>query len=206
MIEVKICGLTNADDVKAAQDCGADYVGFVLYPGSPRGISGMNLSRILDNVELTSKAVGVFVNEPRAEIEKIAKDCNLHAVQLHGDEMADEFCDMTTVIWRAIKLLDGVCVPALSAWDVNRYVLDAAVAGAYGGTGVTVDWAEAEAVAQANAVMLAGGLTPENVAEGIASVRPLGVDTSSGVESTPGKKNHDKVKKFIKAAKNAITA
>jgi len=206
MIDVKICGLTNSDDVMAAQDSGADYIGFVLYSGSPRGISGMDLSRILDKVDLTSKAVGVFVNESREETEKIARDCCLHAVQLHGDESAAEFGEMPTEVWRSVKFSNGVCVPELSQWDAARYVLDAAVPGAYGGTGVTVDWDEAATVALSSEVMLAGGLTPENVAEAVAKVMPAGVDTSSGVEREPGKKDHDKIRKFIEAAKNATTA
>lgn len=206
MTEVKICGLTNADDVMAAQDNGADYVGFVLYSGSPRGISAMDLNKILDQVNLKCKAIGVFVNESREEVEKIARDCCLHAVQLHGDEVAADFCEMSTDVWRSVKFSNGICVPDLIDWTVDRYVLDAAVPGAYGGTGVTVDWDEAATLATSRAVMLAGGLTPENVADAVARVRPLGVDTSSGVECEPGKKDHNKIKSFIKAAKNATTA
>jgi phosphoribosylanthranilate isomerase len=205
MVEVKICGLTNADDVRVAQESGADYVGFVLYEASPRGISGMDLCRLLDDVTLTSKAVGVFVNKSRDEVEKIAKDCNLHAVQLHGDELPGDYEGMSPVVWRAVKFQNNTCVPAPEEWKVQRYVLDASVHGAYGGTGVTADWNDAAALARQHSIMLAGGLTLDNVAEAVARVMPVGVDTASGVESEPGKKDHEKVKNFIKAAKDAVT-
>lgn len=206
MIEVKICGLTNVGDVCVAQDSGADYLGFVLYSGSPRGISGLDLCRMFDKVAITSKAVGVFVNEGRTEVEKIARDCNLHAVQLHGDERAGDYERLPLVMWRAFKIKEGFYIPSLEEWKAERYVLDASVPGEYGGTGVVADWDAAGVVARKHTIMLSGGLTVGNVAEAVVRVKPAGVDVSSGVESEPGKKDHKKVKNFIKAAKNAIKA
>lgn len=206
MIEVKICGLTNRDDVLVALECGADYVGFVLYAGSPRGVTGIELAGILDAVDVQCRPVGVFVNEDPGEVVRIARDCNLYGIQLHGDENAWDFDSLPSVAWRALKIIDGVCVPDPSSWNVERYVLDAAVAGEYGGTGTIADWDVAAAIARNRKLMLAGGLTPDNVAEAVAKVRPAGVDTASGVEKEPGRKDHQKIEDFIKAAKNAVTA
>ncbi|OVE75818.1 hypothetical protein BVX97_03115 [bacterium E08(2017)] len=205
MFEVKICGLTNGDDLQAAQDYGADYVGFVIYPKSPRGVTGMDVCRILDGVDLRARAVGVFVNEPVAEIEKIVSDCNLYAVQLHGDEIPADYSGLPRVLWRSVKIADGIVVPEPMEWAAERYVLDANVPGEYGGTGVTADWAQAAMLADKHPVMLAGGLTADNVADAVKAVLPAGVDTASGVEMEPGKKDHQKVKRFIEAAKNAAT-
>lgn len=201
MLEIKICGLTDSDDVKYALELGADYIGFVLYQRSPRGIEPLTMAKLLDKVGLPCKAVGVFVNMPRAEVEKIAADCSLYAVQLHGDESAEEFIDMALPVWRAVRLNDGRCFPDVSGWQAERYVVDAAVPGEYGGTGETTDWKAARVLAEKVPVMLAGGLTPGNVADAVKAVAPLGVDVASGVEYAPGLKDHRKMEDFIKGAR-----
>lgn len=202
-VEVKICGLTNRDDAVAALDLGADYLGFILYSGSPRGITAADLMRVLERVQGARKAIGVFVNELRANVEKIAGECGLYAVQLHGDEEPGEFADMPVPIWRAVRLRDGVYKPVPEAWQAARYVIDAAVPGLYGGTGVSADWDVASEFAGRHPVMLAGGLTPGNVADAVRIVKPLGVDVAGGVEAEPGKKDHVKLKQFIEAARQA---
>jgi len=202
-VEIKICGLTNRDDAAAALGAGADYLGFVLYAESPRGIRATQLRRILDKAGEIRNAVGVFVNRPRAEVLKIAEDCGLCAVQIHGDEAAEEFKDMPLPVWRALRLKGGECIPEPSAWPAERYVADASAPGLYGGTGLKTDWTAAAALARSRKVMLAGGLTPENVADAVRTVRPAGVDVAGGVEQLPGRKDRRKIEAFIRAARSA---
>ncbi len=202
-VDVKICGLTSLDDALTALDAGADYLGFVLYPKSPRGITPGTLRTITAGLPEAARAVGVFVNMSRPDVIGVARDCGLYAVQIHGDEEAADFQDVPVRLWRAVRLRGNTCTPAPVAWSAERYVIDAAVPGMYGGTGVEADWGQAGVVAAARPVMLAGGLTPQNVADAVRRVRPLGVDTASGVEAEPGRKDAAKVREFVTAAKRA---
>ncbi|MEI6971872.1 MAG: phosphoribosylanthranilate isomerase [bacterium] len=199
--EIKICGLTRRDDAAAAVDMGADYIGFVLYRGSPRFIAHARLARLLDGIPGKTKVVGVFVNENRANIERIARDCNMFAVQLNGDELASEFRGLALPVWRSVRFEDrrGAC-PRPESWPATRYVVDSSVPGLYGGTGTPADWKRAKALAARQQVMLAGGLTAGNVAAAIRLVRPAGVDVSSGVEHNPRRKDHRKMALFIQNA------
>jgi phosphoribosylanthranilate isomerase len=203
--EIKICGLTNLPDARMALDAGADYLGFVLYERSPRHITPGALRRLLDRLPTGARAIAIFVNASRELVETLARDCRLHAIQLHGDERLADWIDMPVPVWRAARLRRGKPDPAPDQWPTARYVLDAAVPGRYGGTGRTTDWAKAADLARRMPLMLAGGLTPRNVAEAIRIVAPLGVDTASGVEKAPGKKDHRKVAAFIKAVSKART-
>jgi len=200
-VEVKICGLTNRDDAQAALDLGADYLGFVLYSRSPRGISSNKLSVIIDALPSGIKSVGVFVNESRAKVEKIASDCGLYAVQIHGDEPAGDFADFPCRVWRAVKHVSGLWKPLPETWNAERYVVDSSIAGLYGGTGVIADWKVSAGFVKEHPAMLSGGLTPENVADAIRATRPLGVDVASGVEAAPGKKDAGKLREFIQNAR-----
>lgn len=200
-MEVKICGLTNHDDAVAALSLGADYLGFVLYSKSPRGITAAELTRIVDKLPDNRKAIGVFVNETRNNVEKIARDCGLYAVQIHGDEKCADFVDMPVPIWRAVRFHNGAYRPSPEEWQASRYVIDASVPDKYGGTGVPADWKAAAGISAAYPVMLSGGLTPANVAQAVRAVKPLGVDAASGVESEPGRKDHEKMRQFIQTAK-----
>jgi phosphoribosylanthranilate isomerase len=200
-IEVKICGLTNRDDALAALEAGADYLGFVLYSKSPRGIDAARLAQIVEGLPGTFRAVAVFVNEPRANVERLAGDCGLHAVQIHGDERSGGLASMAVPVWRALRISQGVCTPVPESWPAARYVVDAAAPGIYGGSGQVAEWSAARALAERYPVMLAGGLTPDNVADAIRAVRPVGVDVASGVEVTPGRKDWAKVRRFIAIAR-----
>lgn len=205
VIEIKICGMTSVDDVNAAIEMGADYVGFVMYPRSPRRISAMMVARILDRTRnAQGRAVGVFINEPRKHVEQVARDLKLRAVQLHGDEDTEEFRDMPVPVWRSVSAIDEELLPDPGEWDVERYVFDAPGLGRYGGTGRKADWKKAAAFARRNPVMLAGGLRPENVADAISVVAPAGIDVSSGVELKPGVKDHRKMKAFIDNARRSL--
>jgi len=195
--------LTNLDDASAALDAGADYLGFVLYEGSPRGVSVKALMRILDRLDRPVRAVGVFVNEARGEVERIVSEAGLHAAQLHGDEAPVDFSDLAVPVWRAIRLSGQECEPWPEQWPAERYVVDASVPGMYGGTGVTADWQAAARLAAERPVMLAGGLTPRNVASAVQTVRPRGVDVAGGVEKRPGRKDPNKLRDFIVNAKES---
>jgi phosphoribosylanthranilate isomerase len=201
-VEVKICGLTNADDAAAALEFGADCLGFILFAGSPRAVKPAKLAAMIGKLP-RCKAVGVFVNETRKHVEKIASDCGLHALQIHGDERAQDFAGLALPVWRATRFSDRHWVPEPAAWPAARYLVDASSPYLYGGTGKCADWQAAKALATAHPVMLAGGLTPANVREAIRAVRPLGVDVVSGVEAKPGKKDHTRMRLFIEAAKSA---
>jgi len=203
-IEIKICGLTNADDARAALDAGADYLGFVLYGKSPRAVTAEGVKAILRDAGGGSKAVGVFVNASPDEVRDAVMHCGLAAVQIHGDETAQDFRDMPVPVWRALAAADGKWVPLPAAWPAAaRYIVDAAAPGQYGGTGSKADWALAAALAKQMPVMLAGGLRPENVEDAVNRVRPRGVDVSSGVELRPGIKSHPAIRTFIAAARRA---
>lgn len=197
--EIKICGLTNLPDARMALDAGADYLGFVLYERSPRRIAPAALRRLLDRLPARARAVAVVVNAHRELVEALAHDCHLYAVQLHGDERQADWIDLPVPVWRAIRLRRGSPNPIPEHWIAARYVMDAAAPGKYGGSGRKTDWARAAKLARQIPLILAGGLTPDNVAEAIHTVQPLGVDTASGVEKSPGRKDPRKLAAFVKA-------
>lgn len=207
---VKICGITNLDDALAATDLDADYLGFNFYPKSPRSIAELDCEKIVAALRIRSPrpvCTGVFVNHPPADIARIAKRCGLDAAQLSGDEPPDVLTALAEAkipAYKAVRapieehalaqLADaGTAEPAL--------LLDASVPGRYGGTGQTADWDWARSVAAHRPVFLAGGLTPENVADAIREVRPWGVDAASGVESSAGKKDRRMMAAFIGSAR-----
>lgn len=206
VIEVKICGLTRRDDAAAALDMGADYIGFVLYAGSSRFIAAGKLAQLLDGISCRHKVIGVFVNETRANVEKIAADCNLFAVQLNGDEKADEFTGLKVPVWRSIRFRGRAQSPSAVKWPAARYVVDSAVPGLYGGTGKPADWKRAATFAARYPTMLAGGLNPGNVADAIRTVKPAGVDVASGVELNARRKDRAKMNAFIAEARAAAAA
>jgi phosphoribosylanthranilate isomerase len=202
-MEIKICGITREDDALAAAAAGADYVGLVFHPASPRFVTMARARRLVEVLPAGARAVGVFVNMAPDAVRSAAVQCGLHAVQVHGDEPPDGFDRMPCQVWRAFRLGKGLCVPDPARWPASRYVADSLVRGEYGGTGVAADWIEAARLAGRFPVMLGGGLTPANVADAIRAVRPIGVDVSSGVEVRPGLKDHAKILAFVAAARMA---
>ncbi|MFT5239590.1 MAG: phosphoribosylanthranilate isomerase [Candidatus Promineifilaceae bacterium] len=202
---IKICGTTTRDDALYALEAGADYIGFILYPESPRCISPLALAQLMDQTEELDCAVGVFVNTPAQDLSTIAHDCNLCAIQLHGDEQPDDYAQLTQPVWRAVKLRDQHCLPPADEWPDLTLVVDADVPGHYGGTGQTADWTAAAQLASQRSVMLAGGLTPDNVGDAIRTVLPFGVDVASGTETHPGHKDRQKMKQFIAHARRVAS-
>jgi phosphoribosylanthranilate isomerase len=204
-MEVKVCGITNLDDARVALEAGADYLGFVFYAKSPRAVVPEVVTEILSKLSGNVRGIGVFVNEAPAAVERIVRDCGLYGAQIHGDEQAKDFKGFSFPVWRALWIEDGVAFPDPGSWEVERYVIDAAAPGQYGGSGQRADWDVARELARQVPVMLAGGLNVGNVAKAMEAVRPMGVDVSSGVERSPGKKDHEKVTAFVAAAKGVGT-
>ncbi len=202
--EIKICGLTCFEDAQAALDAGADYLGFVFHRGSRRHVTPGAAEAIISRFSGGVRAVGVFVNVSPDEALAVAEQCGLWAVQLHGSELPGPFADFPARLWRSVSYRAGRQSPDPAEWAADRFVVDAsAPRGQYGGTGRVADWAAAAALARARPVMLAGGLSPENVASAIAAVRPVGVDVSGGVECMPGRKDPAKIRAFVRAVRGA---
>jgi phosphoribosylanthranilate isomerase len=196
---MKICGLTTAEDALQAASAGATALGVIFAPASPRFVSTDRARDIVRAVPAAVPVVGVFVNAPLEEIVATVAHTGIRLVQLHGDEPERYAAALKMPLLRAT----GVDVP-LDSWPGVTLLLDAVSAAARGGTGQRVDWTRAAAIARRRKTVLAGGLTPDNVAEAIATVRPFGVDVSSGVEAAPGRKDADKVARFLEAAKHAF--
>ena len=200
MTRVKICGLTNPDDARQACDLGADAIGLNFYPESVRCISpfmARTISRVLPPYVA---AVGVFVNWTPQVVVTLANALGLTGVKLHGDESAEDVATIAEEIRviKAIRPERGAKVEPLNAFKAaSAFLIDAAVAGEYGGTGVRADWEFAQAVAKSKCIVLSGGLTAENVGDAIRLVRPYAVDVASGVECKPGKKDLGKLREFF---------
>ena len=193
---VKICGITRADDAAAAVECGAGALGFVFWPGSPRCIDPYRARVIAATLPPFVTPVGVFVNQPVDYVNRVASLVRLGAVQLHGDETTAYAAGIATPAIKAITVAD----PQLSVWPSRTLLLvDVHDPEQRGGTGRTVDWSAAAGIATQRQIVLAGGLTPENVAEAVACVRPFGIDVSSGVERSPGVKDHRRLRALFEA-------
>jgi phosphoribosylanthranilate isomerase len=203
-IKVKICGITNIDDAVAAVDFGADALGFVFFEKSPRYISHANAATIIKKLPSFTTTIGVFVNEKPEQIEKIIDLTHIDAVQLHGNE-PPEMCDISRRVIKAIRVKSLESLdPLINYKDkVSAFLLDTFTPDILGGTGQIFNWDIAIYAKQFGKIILAGGLTPDNVAEAIRRVRPYGVDVSSGVEAKKGKKDYRKMKLFIERAKGA---
>ena len=138
--EIKICGVTNVEDALAALAMGADYLGFVMYAKSPRGISAERLRRVRDALPDEARCIAVFVNESRDVVLRVAEECRLYAVQIHGDESTDDFRAMPLPVWRALAVSAQGIKPLPVEWPADRYVVDAPAPGRYGGSGELADW------------------------------------------------------------------
>ena len=200
---LKICGITRFVDAKLAIDAGATALGFVLWPKSPRFVSNRKVAEIVAALPPSVTTVGVFVNESVDGIALTMKRTGLTAVQLHGDESVAYANELRWPIFRSVTLETADVVAA--EWPATAtLLLDAADPDRRGGTGESVNWSKASALARRRPTVLAGGLTPENVREAILTVHPYGVDVSSGVEDVPGIKNAKRVTSFLTRAQDAM--
>jgi phosphoribosylanthranilate isomerase len=207
MVSVKICGITNVDDARAAVEAGADALGFVFYPPSPRYVTPERARQIVHALPPFVTTVGLFVDEAAETINSIAARCGLDRVQLHGRE-TPAFCQLVErPVIKAFRVRGADSLAQLPRYQVAAYLLDAYVEGALpGGTGASFAWELAVEAKAYGPVILAGGLTPENVRRAIRQIRPYGVDVSTGVERAPGLKDHAKLRAFIARAKRGRSA
>jgi len=203
MTRVKICGITNIEDALQAVEAGADALGFVFFKESPRNISHERAREIIEKVPAFVSTIGVFVNEPAWRVEEIMRLTGLDIAQLHGEESPEECCKFRRVI-KALRVDKMTDLEPMNKYRVSAFLLDAYSKGEYGGTGRVFNWDIALEAKKYGNVILAGGLTPDNVAEAVKYVKPFAVDVSSGVESEKGIKDHEKVRQFIRRARHAM--
>ena len=201
MVRVKICGITSLEDALQAVQAGADALGFVFYEKSPRILSPEQAASIISGLPPFVQAVGLFVNADAGFVNDTADRCRLDLVQLHGDETT-EYCEqIRRRVIKAFRIRDISSLDTVKEYRVAGILLDAYSPRAYGGTGICFDWEIAGSAGDLCPLILAGGLTPDNIREAVEKVAPYAVDVSSGVESSPGRKDHEKVTEFIKKAK-----
>ena len=208
MTRVKICGITNLADARAACDAGADAVGLNFYSRSPRSVSKATAMEIRAQLPVGVQVFGVFVNAEPAEILDITREVRLDAAQLHGEEAPAVVARLIGEIpvFKAFRVGADFSPTMLENYlDVAGFLFDAADAatGQFGGTGRLADWGVAQQAARSHKIILAGGLNAENVAAAILQVRPYGVDVATGVETAPGSKDHDQLREFVREARRA---
>jgi phosphoribosylanthranilate isomerase len=206
MILVKICGITNWPDAKAACDAGANMLGFNFYEKSLRRVSTVEAATMRAKLPSGVQPVGLFVNAKPSEINSLHAFVRFTAAQLHGDESPTVVSEVTRTVpvIKAFRVAADFPLSTLDKYhDAFAFLIDGSRAGQFGGTGATADWNVARRAVAAHRIILAGGLTPENVGAAIRSVGPYAVDVASGVESKPGKKDHARLKQFIDEVRRA---
>ena len=208
MTRVKICGIREFEDARDAVLLGAHAIGLNFYPSSPRYIEASQAAKIIEKLPPFVTVVGIFVNHPDPQnLEDFALSLGLHAVQLHGNETPD-YCSMIqrVKVIKAFRVDPNFRVDMLRSYGSGTFLLDACSPDQFGGTGESFNW---DLVYGANAfgsIVIAGGLTPENVSDAVTSLHPFGVDVASGVESKPGRKDYEKMRRFIEAVQRADVA
>ena len=214
MIQVKICGVTDSSHALAAAEAGAAMVGLVFAPSRRKVTSEKagEIVRALKAEHPSVLAVGLFVNRPAYEMDRVAEECDLDIVQLSGDEPWEHCLEVVKPVIKTVHIRSGVDIDMLLTHlehgmemlgqERLRFLVDTYVEGSYGGTGMTADWDAARRVAERVPIVLAGGLTPENVGRAVERVRPWGVDVSSGVE-TDGVKDVTRIRSFLEAVRRA---
>ena len=205
--KIKFCGITSRADADAAIAAGAWALGVILWPGSPRRCRREVAAEIAAAHRRHAQIAGVFVNAPLAQVVRAAEEIGLTMLQLHGDE-GPSFCAEAARrtgcrVIKAARVRSGADIQALAAFHTDFHLLDSYIRGMPGGTGETFSWELARAHSGGVPVILSGGLTPDNVAAGIAAVRPYAVDVASGVELAPGRKDHEKLLAFARAVGTA---
>ena len=201
MVKVKICGLRRREDIEIVNELLPDYAGFV-FCNSKRRLDVCEAAALCAALDGRIKKVGVFAFQERAFIEKAAAECGLDAIQLHGDETPEQCVYRGVEVWKAVRVRDEESVRLAESWPAERILFDAYDDKTYGGSGKAFDWELLRPFKDKRRMVLAGGLSPENVAAAALKARPYAVDVSSGVE-TDGRKDYEKVKLFIENARRA---
>ncbi len=201
-LKVKICGITRLEDALAAVRLGADALGFNFWPRSKRYLPPAEARAIVRRLPPLVTAVGVFVDPTRDEVVRAVEASGVYVAQLHGDEPPELCLSLPVPVLKAIRVVDNNSLAALASYEVRGFVLDTPSSG-YGGSGRTFNWSLVAEVARELPIVLAGGLTPENVGEAVRTLRPWAVDVASGVESSPGVKDPEKMRRFIENVRGA---
>jgi len=203
-MKIKICGITRTADALAAVQCGADAIGFIFFPSSPRYIPPAMAAEIVGALPAAVLPVGVFVDASRNSIVDAVRVSGIRALQLHGDEPPQSTSGFGLPVFKAHRVSARFAVEDLDRYAVEAHLLDAYADGSRGGTGRQFNWDVAVRARQAHRIILSGGLSPENVKRAIHYVLPYAVDVSSGVEQQPGVKDHLRMCRFIEAARGAF--
>lgn len=205
MIPTKICGITNLSDAQAAAVHGASAIGFIFYEKSSRAISIEDAKFISGHLSNDISKVGVFVNHDKAFIEEAIHSVSLNIIQLHGDERSG-FCNQFDVpVLKALRIKDKTSFSVMSDFNVDGFLMDTFSKNSYGGTGKTFDWSLLNEKID-TPIILSGGLNPDNILDAIDSVNPAAIDVNSGVELSPGKKDHQKINLLFENLKNTNTS
>ena len=220
MIRVKICGITNAADARVAVEAGADALGFIFVEGTPRFVTPEQVAPIIRRLPPFVTPVGVFWDHPAGHVKAVAEACGLRALQFHGDETPEDLAGYALPVIKTVKMPPATTLEGLpeyrsrDSWQALQYrrvasaiLLDSVARWSEGEAREALEWTLARRVVSAHShavsMILSGGLTPDNVARAIAAVRPYGVDVNSGVEAAPGRKDADKVRRFVAEARRA---
>jgi phosphoribosylanthranilate isomerase len=203
MVKVKVCGITNPEDAQVAAESGTDAIGLV-FAESPRRVGIERASEISAVLPEGILKVGVFVNAETGVVLRISSEVGLDYAQLHGDEPPEEVAAVREgglKVIKALRVQDVESIAVMEGYGVDLFLLDAYSERAWGGTGERFDWGLAKSLKERDNILVSGGLTPENVREAVEFFEPYGVDASSSLEDTPGKKNKERVRRFVSAAK-----
>lgn len=205
---VKVCGITHIDDALAALDAGADLLGFNCIPSSRRHLAGEEVARIVERVRAAApsvECVAVVADLTTERARALLVELGVHALQLHGDESPTALAALGPRAFKAVRIGDAADAERAAGYGGDRLLVDAKVPGQLGGTGRCIDWVLVAPLARARRMILAGGLTPENVERAIEAVQPWGVDVASGVErdTDARRKDPDKLRRFVAAARAA---
>lgn len=198
-VRIKICGLTRVENAVACVEAGADAIGLNFWPKSKRRCELHEAARIVSAIGDRARVVGVFVDASIEDIQRVRATTGLAWAQLHGSEPEDVLTSLLPCAYKALHVSDRAGVERARAFPGDELLVDASLPGLPGGTGVACDWALASALARSRKLWLAGGLTPDNVADAVRAVQPHGVDVASGVERAPGEKDLALVRAFVRA-------
>jgi len=203
VVKVKICGITNLDDARLAVAAGADALGFIFVENTPRFVTPHRAASIIRDLPPFVTPVGVFWDHPPGQVKATAEQCGLRALQFHGDEPPESLTDYRLPIIKTIKLATATDLSRMDGYRVAAFLLDSHARWSEGEPRQPIEWTLARQAASRGSIILSAGLTAENVAEAVRIARPYAVDVNSGVEAQPGRKDADKVRRFILHAKGA---
>jgi len=201
VIRVKICGITSREDAEFCVEAGADALGLIFVEGTPRYVTPAQAASIIRTLPPFVTPVGVFWDHPAGHVKAVAEACGLRVLQFHGDEPPEDLAAYTLPVIKTIKLAGRGDLDGLARYHVSAFLLDSAARWSEGEPRSPIEWELAREVAPAHRIILSAGLTPDNVARAIGLARPWAVDVNSGVEARPGRKDPDRVRRFVAEAK-----